>query len=43
MTAVLALYHGDVVYIRTSSTYTPHGSVHSTVDGRSSFAGWIIQ
>lgn len=43
MTAVLARYHGDVVYIRTSSTYTPHGSVHITVDGRSSFSGWIIQ
>ncbi|CAC5400376.1 unnamed protein product [Mytilus coruscus] len=43
MTAVLALFHGDVVFVRTSSTYIPHGSIHSSKNGRSSFAGWLIQ
>lgn len=43
MTSVLALFHGDVVFVRTSSTTSPHGSVHSSEGGRSTFAGWLIQ
>ncbi|CAC5422361.1 unnamed protein product [Mytilus coruscus] len=43
MTVVLSMFHGDVVFVRTSSSFTPHGSVHSSEDGRSSFAGWLIQ
>ncbi|VDI70832.1 Hypothetical predicted protein [Mytilus galloprovincialis] len=42
-TIVLALVNGDVVFVRTSATYVPHGSIHSSKDGRSSFTGWLIQ
>ncbi|CAG2253262.1 unnamed protein product [Mytilus edulis] len=41
-TVVLALVQGDVVFVRTSSTYVPHGNIHSSKDGRSSFTGWLI-
>lgn len=43
ITLLLTLVQGDVVFVRTSSTYTPHGSIISWKDGRSSFAGWLIQ
>ncbi|CAC5422375.1 unnamed protein product [Mytilus coruscus] len=42
-TVVLALVQGDVVFVRTSATYVPHGNIHSSKDGRSSFTGWLIQ
>ncbi|VDI57469.1 Hypothetical predicted protein [Mytilus galloprovincialis] len=42
-TIFLALVKGDVVFVRTSATYVPHGSIHSSKDGRSSFTGWLIQ
>ncbi|CAG2253263.1 unnamed protein product [Mytilus edulis] len=40
---VLVLVQGDVVFVRTSTTYVPHGDIHSSKDGRSSFTGWLIQ
>jgi len=40
---VLSLNAGDVLFVRTSSTYTPHGNVVSNGDARSSVAGWLIQ
>ncbi|XP_063447783.1 uncharacterized protein LOC134727335 [Mytilus trossulus] len=40
---VLALVKGDVVFVRTSTTYVPHGDIHSSKDARSSFTGWLIQ
>ncbi|XP_076109034.1 complement C1q-like protein 4 [Mytilus galloprovincialis] len=33
---------GDIAYVRTSSTYQPHGDVFSDVNVKSSFAGWKI-
>jgi len=43
MTVVLSLEVGDALFLRISSTYTPHGSVLSVKDARSSVAGWLIQ
>ena len=43
MTVIVSLQVGDVVFIRTSSTFTPHGNVISNVNHRSSVAGWLIQ
>ncbi|XP_071177904.1 complement C1q-like protein 4 [Mytilus edulis] len=40
---VLALVKGDVVFVRTSSTYVPYGNIQSSKDGRSSFTGWLIE
>ncbi|CAC5400372.1 unnamed protein product [Mytilus coruscus] len=42
LTVVLALVQGDVVFVRTSSTYVPHGNIYSSKEGRSSFTGWLI-
>lgn len=42
MTVLSTLVQGDVVFVRTSSTYTPHGSIISWEDGKSSFGGWLI-
>ena len=41
MTAMLQV--GDVLFVRTSSTYTPHGNVISNTYAKSSVAGWLIQ
>ncbi|XP_071177903.1 complement C1q-like protein 4 [Mytilus edulis] len=41
-TVVLVLVQGDVVFLRTSSTYVPHGNILSSKDARSSFTGWLI-
>ena len=43
ITIVVSLNTGDVLFVRTSSTYTPHGSVFSQHIARSSVAGWRIQ
>ena len=43
MTVVVSLEVGDVLFVRTSSTYTPHGNVVSKYTFRSSVAGWRIQ
>jgi hypothetical protein len=43
ITVVVSLNTGDVLFVRTSSTYTPHGSVFSQPVARSSVAGWRIQ
>jgi hypothetical protein len=43
LTVVLSLEIGDALFLRTSSTYTPHGNVDSNTNERSSFAGWLIQ
>ena len=43
MTVILSLQVGDALFVRTSSTYTPHGNVHSSTNARSSVAGWLIQ
>ena len=40
--AVLSANQGDVVFIRTHSTYTPRGSIQSNQYGRSSFSGWLL-
>ncbi|VDI57466.1 Hypothetical predicted protein [Mytilus galloprovincialis] len=43
-TIVLELVQGDVVFVRTSSTYVPLGDIHSSKDGRSSFTvNWTIR
>ena len=42
-TVVVSLNTGDVLFVRTSSTYTPHGSIFSRSFVRSSVAGWRIQ
>jgi hypothetical protein len=43
MDVIVLLQVGDVLFDRTSSTYTPHGNVVSNADVRSSVAGWLIQ
>jgi len=43
ITVVASLNAGDVLFVRTSSTYTPHGSIFSQSVARSSVAGWRIQ
>ena len=43
MDVIVLLQVGDVLFVRTSSTYTPHGNVVSNADVRSSVAGWLIQ
>lgn len=43
LTVVLSLEVGDTLFLRISSTYTPHGSVVSNTNARSSVAGWLIQ
>jgi hypothetical protein len=39
-TVIVLLQVGDVLFVRTSSTYTPHGNVHSSTNARSSVAGY---
>ena len=39
MTVIVLLQVGDVLFVRTSSTYTPHGNVVSDVDAPSYVAG----
>ena len=41
MTVMLQV--GDVLFVRTSSTYTPHGNVLSNVNDWSSVTGWLIK
>jgi hypothetical protein len=43
MTVIVLLQVGDVLFIRTSSTYTPHGNVDSGVNARSYVTGWRLQ
>jgi hypothetical protein len=43
MAVVVSLEVGDVLFVRTSSTYTPYGNVASNGIEWSSFAGWRIQ
>jgi len=43
VTVIVSLQVGDVLFVRTSSTYTPHGNVLSNVNDWSSVAGWLIQ
>jgi hypothetical protein len=43
MTVIVSLQVGDVLFVRTSSTYTPHGDVDSGVNARSHITGWRIQ
>ena len=43
MTVIVSLQVGDVLFVRTSSTYTPHGNVISNANERPSVAGWLIQ
>jgi hypothetical protein len=43
MTVVVSLEVGDVLFVRTSSTYTPHGNDASNGIERSSVAGWLIK
>ena len=43
MTVIVSLQVGDVLFVRTSSTYTPHGNVKSDADARSHITGWRIQ
>ncbi|CAG2192959.1 C1QL [Mytilus edulis] len=40
--AVIDMNVGDIVFVRSSSTYQPHGDVYSDVNLKSSFAGWKI-
>lgn len=40
--AVIDLNVGDIVFVRSSSTYQPHGDVFSDENVKSSFAGWKI-
>lgn len=43
MTVIVSLQVGDVIFVQTSSTYTPHGNVISNANNWSSVAGWLIQ
>ena len=43
MAVIVSLQVGDVLFVRTSSTYTPHGNVKSDADARSHITGWRIQ
>ena len=43
MTVIVSLQVGDVLFVRTRSTYTPHGDVLSNAHDWSSVAGWLIQ
>jgi hypothetical protein len=43
LTVVVSLNAGDVLFVRTSSTYPPHGNVISNANERPSVAGWLIQ
>ena len=43
MVVIVSLQVGDVVFVRTSSTYTPHGNVRSDTVARSHVTGWRIQ
>ena len=43
MTVIVSLQVGDVLFVRTSSTYAPHGNVLSNANDWSSVAGWLIQ
>ena len=43
VTVIVSLQVGDVLFVRTSSTYTPHGDVLSNAHDWSSVAGWLIQ
>ena len=43
MTVIVSLQVGDVLFVRTSSTFTPHGNVVSDVNARSYVTGWRIQ
>ncbi|XP_063397264.1 complement C1q-like protein 4 [Mytilus trossulus] len=40
--AVVEMNVGDIVFVRTSSIFQPHGDVNSNVNQKSSFAGWKI-
>lgn len=40
--AVIDMNVGDIAFVRTSSTETPHGNVFSNDGVKSSFAGWKI-
>ena len=42
-TVIVSLTVGDALFVRTSSTYTPHGDIASNANERSSVAGWLIQ
>ena len=43
MTVIVSLQVRDVLFVRTSSTFTPHGNVVSDVNARSYVTGWRIQ
>ena len=40
--AIIHVYQGDEVYIRTHGTYTADSNIPSDTNGKSSFAGWLI-
>jgi hypothetical protein len=42
-TVIVSLQVGDILFVRTSSTYAPHGNVQSNAFARSHVAGWRIQ
>lgn len=39
---VVVLNIGDTVYVRTHSTVTPIGRIHSNINVAPHFAGWLI-
>ena len=43
ITIVIALQIGDAVFVRTSASYTPHGSILSYEHAYCTFSGWLIR
>lgn len=41
-TVVAHVTRGDVVFVRTHSSYAGDGNIHSNVHGQPSFSGWLL-